>query len=213
MNKTKFEKALAILLIAFLAAGIIFVPAASAKIENEKNWSNPQVVKEEIEKLANAGDEQKQEKAFEKLPPEGQKAIIDGLKVAEVKVITTSPTANIGIASIGTLTKEYTVMYYNYIGQRLFSYYQGITWSYDGSKITQTPYRKITGNTYGSAFWTYKGNINNAEGGGKDQFYYRAYTQGQFQYCITSYGCISEIDPWIETTVYATGASFVSSGR
>ncbi len=195
MKKSKGMQ-LGAMLAAVLMVGIVFVPAVSAA--GTSNLSDPATVKALIDKLSNEGNNAS--KAFEKLSPQEQAAVVEALKVKEIKINTSEE--GVSVATITCNSPRVELDGYGAIG-KVWAYFQQIDRCYDGSKLTEVT-RTRWGEVY-YPFWTFAGHIGNTESGGVGQSSYRAWTQGQFKYCISSYGCIQEKDPWIDQIVYGNG--------
>ena len=66
----------------------------------------------------------------------------------------------------------------------LFSFSQKITWCYDGSEIISNPNTIRLGEVHYVPFWYFDGHIDESNSGGKGEWSYEAWTQGEFSLCI-----------------------------
>jgi hypothetical protein len=190
------------MLAAMLLVSMAFVPAAMAKKdEGTSKLSDPAVVKALVEKISKEGANA--DKLFAKLSPQQQATVIEALKVKEVKVNISMNQEGVSIATTCN-SPRVEVDAYSVIGIKLWGYFQQIDRCYDGSKITSES-RLRWGEVY-FPFWSFTGHIGDTQAGGVGQSYYRAWTQGQFKFCVGgTYGCIQERDPWIDQIVYGDG--------
>jgi len=55
-------------------------------------------------------------------------------------------------------------------------------------------------------FWYFDGHIDESNSGGKGEWSYEAWTQGEFSLCIgNDIGCLLSLYPWIDITVLGNG--------
>jgi len=99
---------------------------------------------------------------------------------------------------------------YNALGAKVATYSQNIFWCYNGSTITSKT-RTRTGTVYGPLY-QFNGHIGNVESGGVGQGSYSAWTQGSFCEIAPGFGCVWNFYPWVDQTVYGTGASWGNAG-
>ena len=203
MKRIKRTKLGAVLAVMLLAIAMITVPLVIAEKNEEKvspNYSDQKTMEKIIKKLTDADD--KYEEEFAKLTPEAQSAVLDYLTVSNVK-------HNEVVSSFGChggcCSRTHEVWGENFLGVKLWSYFQTIDWCNDGSTVTsKTRLRWGEVHTLG---WAFNGHIGNTESGGVGQSSYRAWTQGSFNLCLGgNIGCIQSQYPWIDQTVYGTGA-------
>ena len=100
-------------------------------------------------------------------------------------------------------TKTIRYLAENFLHVDLWAYFQKVKWCYKGGNITSGQRINRWGEVYFPG-WEYKGHTGSAISGGKGKNYYRAWTQGKFQLCLTS--CILTRLPWVEQTGWATGS-------
>jgi preprotein translocase subunit SecG len=213
------QKILGAMIVTFLVAGMMLAPIVSAKTEKTKDWNNPEIVKEEVDKLAKASSKADFDKQFDSLPSAGQSAVIKHLKEGRLEVkseisTTSTPQSGMSISALVTRCKAvtYTATWKSYLGYKYWDYFERVDWCYDGSKITNNPTASAWGVVYFPG-WFFDGNIGPiVKYGGLNQNYFEARAQGRFKLCISSYGCIVEKNPWIDTTVYGTGSYKASIG-
>lgn len=140
----------------------------------------------------------------DRLTPDELKAAIDKLSSVNIYSRVVDETTTRGSNSV-------TIEVYSVAlsGQKLWSYYQRIDWSYSGGQITSvTRYR--WGTVY-QVFWSFEGHIGNTESGGVGQSYYQAWTQGKFVLNIGGWVVQTQY-PWIDMTVYGNGNYTWTSG-
>lgn len=94
-------------------------------------------------------------------------------------------------------------------GAKIWCYFQKIDWCFNGAKVTSKT-RTRWGEIY-YPFWSWK-NMDSSESGGVGSSYYRAYTVGEFKYCVLTYGCLQYKYPRIDITVYGDGTSKYTAG-
>jgi hypothetical protein len=89
----------------------------------------------------------------------------------------------------------------------VWRYRQIIDWCWNAAHTRITSrYRERWGRTY-VPLWHFRGHIGNSTAGGVGYGYYKAFTQGHFEFCFVQIGgCVVSKDPWIRMTTYATGA-------
>lgn len=101
---------------------------------------------------------------------------------------------------------------YSAVGIKLWGYYQRIDWCYNGTKVTS-----VTRNRWVSVyapFWSFTKHVGNVVQGGANQSYYRAFTQGEFKFCVGGdLGCAQYIYPWIDMTVRGNGTYSSTAGQ
>ena len=206
MKRIKRTKLGAVLAVMLLAIAMFTVPLVIAEKNEEKvspNYSDQKTIEKIIIKLTDADD--KYEEEFAKLTPEAQSAVLDYLMVSAIKHNEVVPSVEY---RVGCDSRTYEVWAENIFGVKLWSYYQTIDWCYNGSTVnSKTRLRWGEVHALGSFGWTYNGHIGNTESGGVGQSSYRAWTQGSFDLCLGGdIGCIQSFYPWIDQTVYGTGA-------
>ena len=97
-------------------------------------------------------------------------------------------------------------------GITVWRYRQEIEWCWNAARTRITSiYRTRWGRTY-VPLWHFRGHIGNATSGGEGYSYYRAFTQGKFEWCTWVTGCIYSADPWVTMRTYANGSWSYATG-
>lgn len=211
-NMKKYQ----ILLIGLVVVGLLVIGNVNANSDTKTNTPDAEAI---VKKLTNAGSNA--DKFWEKLSEEEQKAVNEYLEVAIVtsetivtsddKSRTSSRDKSPGLMAVlpsGCKTTTTSFCGKSVWNVKLWCYFQKINWCYDGLKVTSKS-RTRWGEVY-YPFWSYS-NVGNSESGGVGSWSYRAWTQGEFKYCVSTYGCIQYAYPWIDQTVYGNGNYIYSS--
>jgi hypothetical protein len=174
----------------------LLVPLQSAAAGGRSEASRTTEI---VEQLAAADDPYA---AFAVLPERDQLAVKDYLTVTSYVDSVSSPTpgavgGDVVIAASGCWTWTWQRDGHNNFGVLLWSYFQRINWCGNGSVITSTPQRTRWGEVY-VFFWSWR-HIGNQTWGGLNQASYRAWTQGEFKFCLMpDVGCVQYSYPWLD---------------
>lgn len=117
-----------------------------------------------------------------------------------------SPTLAASGCSSYTLGKNY----YNATKVLVVSYSQKIDWCYNGTKITSVSHQHLA-EVY-HFLYRYNGIIGNNHSGGVGTASFRAFSQASFCEYAPLVGCVWNIYPWVEQTVYKNGSYGGSTG-
>jgi hypothetical protein len=95
----------------------------------------------------------------------------------------------------------------------VWRYRQEIDWCWNSTRTRITSvFRTRWGKTY-VPLWHFRGHIGNATAGGTCCSYYKAFTQGKFEWCFAQIGgCVVEKHPWVTIRVYANGSWSYATG-
>ncbi|MEA1958427.1 MAG: hypothetical protein U9N44_01970 [Chloroflexota bacterium] len=197
-------------LLVFMLALIMLVGTTAPVFADsgKVDYSNQAVQKDLFSQMQKAKDI---DSFIANLPPEGQKTAIELLKVVKIEKVTTtsitpstSPTGIRSAAATGGI-KTGTVEVYakNSLGMKLWSYYESITFGYDGTTITRADQPRIWGQTY-IVGWRYEGVLSSSTSGGVGYTFYEGWTQGHFILGIGGWD-IKHCYPQIDITVYGNG--------
>jgi hypothetical protein len=179
-----------------ILAGLALAPAASADVEGVESSAAPgrPLVQWPVDELPDEGVFGGRVVAVEESP--------DGTTYTEVSAVAFRPVVGAGCRSVwaGRYRKSTA-------GITVWRYRQIIEWCWNTAHTRITSrYRERWGRTY-VPLWHFRGHIGSATGGGVGYTYFRAFTQGHFEFCFVQIGgCVVSRNPWIRMTVYASGA-------
>ncbi len=165
--------------------------------------------------IARASD---QRAAFSRLTPREQQSVLDYTALAyvttEQSLVGRAPSAAETLQSAAAVTC-WTWTWgrdaHNVAGVLLWQFTQEIDWCGNGTTITNTPFRKVTG-TPKFLWWSYQGLVADSTGGGMGSSTYRSYVEGWFSYR-PIYPWMNQDDyPWLDMTAHANGAGTGSGG-
>lgn len=143
------------------------------------------------------------DKHIEQLTEEQRELLGRATAVKELSVEHHEPEgSDVGPMASGCKKVHTEVVGKSYLGKQ-WTYHVETEWCYDGTEITGDPYNRRWGELH-TSFWSFKGNIDKTERGGKGQNNYELWTQGEFQSSFAG----TQTDaayPWIEHNVYSDG--------
>ncbi|MBI4672820.1 MAG: hypothetical protein HY741_14270 [Chloroflexi bacterium] len=202
----KWFKVLAVLALFALAVGA----APRVARADEPDYSNPAVVKALVADLAKSGNNAALR--WSTLSPQGKLAVQNALTgVKLVRVEDGSNAHNVPESTTSCAWRQVGYEMYSAVGIKLWGYYQRIDWCYNGTVVTsKTRNRSVS---VIAPFWSFTKHTGNLEQGGVNQSYYRAWTQGEFKFCVSSQGCIQYVYPWIDQTVRGNGTATGKAGQ
>ena len=136
----------------------------------------------------------------------------DACKVATTGKSVTSPRAH--AARVGrSRCQDYTFERWgkSAAGIKLWSWYLDVHWCYRRGRLTAVS-ADPRPDTH-VPLWSFDKQLAFRRSGGKRKSFYRVYSQGRFELCITKLGCIQDAQPWIRVVARANGTySFQHGG-
>lgn len=202
----KWLKVLAVLALLVLALSV----AQGVARADEPDYSNPAVVRVLVQDLANLGSDAPSR--WITLSPRARAAVLNALTPSAFRQVSTgSQRGVLPEATTGCAWRQVGYEMYSAVGIKLWGYYQRIDWCFNGTVVTsKTRNRSVS---VFAPFWSFTRHIGNLEQGGVNQSYYRAWTQGEFKFCVSDQGCIQYVYPWIDQTVRGNGTASGNAGQ
>ncbi|TMR91987.1 hypothetical protein [Nonomuraea basaltis] len=124
------------------------------------------------------------------------------------EVVDATPTG-VGVPAIKCSGKQVHWAAYNGFGVRMVSFFQKLSWCYNGTKIT-TQTSSAWGEVY-QPLWSWKGVQSTTKVGGVGWSYYTLTRQGKFCLQVNN-ACYQEWWPWIKQKGTATGGYSYDAG-
>lgn len=100
----------------------------------------------------------------------------------------------------------------NVFGVTVWEFHQQIDWCGDGTKITNTPFRRVYPAKL-ALWWSYEGLVASTTAGGKGSATYRSYVMGHMRYRPPTPWLNQDNYPWLDMTAHADGRGTGSGGN
>jgi len=153
------------------------------------------------------------------LTPAQQQAYVEAATVTQMEVVKHPP---VEVAAAQTGMSSLTTTCWNWpwevdgrdaFGIVVFAYFQTLGWCDNGSTITSITAHLRRGETYFLGWsWDQSAFPDWPTWGGVGSSTWRSFTQSEFKFCITEFGCIQYRYPWLDMTAHAGGTGTGSVG-
>lgn len=193
----------------WLVAVLALLFSACSSSSNEPSISESEALAAVQKLQANAGVSQSQSlqevgdqqlaDAWQSLSAREQKAAKLFLNPSGEETGSSDSSSDLGAQAAGCWYQTWWRYAKNIFGKKLWQYNQRLNWCSNGSSITSAS-RERWGETFWIG-WRFKGHIDSAIYGGRGHTYYRAVTQGHFEYGAGPWD-IQHQYPRIDSTVY-----------